>query len=100
MELIRKVMRRLRQELPTHIPVVVRRRTGIARDSLGYCTRQEDHFCIVIDAKLSQVLALNVLVHEYAHALSWTPEHPSFEDHGPEWGVAYAKVYQVAYQTT
>ena len=36
-----------------------------------------------------------VLIHEYAHALSWTPGHMCLDDHGPEWGVAYSKVWML-----
>lgn len=33
------------------------------------------------------------LIHEWAHAMSWTANAPGCGDHGPEWGVAYARAY-------
>jgi hypothetical protein len=37
-----------------------------------------------------------LVVHEYAHALVWTPAARLLNDHGPIWGVAYAEVYRAA----
>lgn len=47
-------------------------------------------------------LMIDGLVHEWAHAMAWNhihdkPGHESY--HGPEWGVAFAKCYQVAYRS-
>ena len=35
-----------------------------------------------------------VLVHEWAHCLAWHEGHETVDDHGPEWGLAVARVYQ------
>lgn len=38
-------------------------------------------------------VAWDLVIHEYAHVLSWTRTHRSFKDHGPLWGAAYSMLY-------
>ena len=91
----------LRQRLPTIVPTRVRR-TRLACGSLGdCCARYSDdghlmRFDIRIAKEAPYQLQLHVLMHEYAHALAWTEDDGSGEvdDHGPEFGLAYARVYQ------
>lgn len=106
MKSFRQMCADLRRELPTRHPVkIFCRKKGLSRKWLGLCNLIEfknpkhNYFRITIQANLCRELRHEVLIHEYAHALSWTQDHPSFDDHGPEWGVAYAKCYQVAMDT-
>lgn len=94
---LRDWARLLRHELPTLLPVEVRR--ARLRGVEGDCClmRRQDgtpyRFRIRIDNRLGTHAAFHVLVHEYAHALAWTTESPRVEDHGPEWGLAMARIW-------
>ncbi len=58
----------------------------------GYCQSKGDKFLIRIDNKLPEHYAIDVLIHELAHVLSWGKD---IEDmHGTYWGKAYSKVYR------
>lgn len=91
----------LRQHLPTIVPVRVRR-TALRCGSLGDCCAKYNEaghlvrFEIRVDRDADYQLQLHVLMHEYAHALAWTEDNGDglVDDHGPEFGLAYARVYQ------
>lgn len=96
---MREVLRDLRSLEPTIVPVKVRRRK--LDDCWGYCAlyREGDsdngkphYFLIVIDNRISKDLVAETLVHEWAHAVAWQ-EGKNVDDHGPEWGVTYARIY-------
>ena len=85
--------------MPPRLPVRVRR---MKLDLDGYCEKREDKFLIRINRKLKETEAVDVLLHEWAHAIAWTSsfDRLSYERfcetmHGPEWGVAYSKVYRL-----
>lgn len=91
--------------LPAAHPVHVRR-CRIAASMDGDCRRTRARFVIRISASLREDVALDALVHEWAHALAWNHLHDRLPDrvalsdadierlyHGPEWGVAYSRVY-------
>ena len=95
----REALRQLRKECPTVWPVAVRRRR-LPPGEFGTVVLLEEppHFRIAISDTLPYQFQLWVLVHEWAHALAWhTEDHPHVEDHGPEFGLAYAKAYQVVF---
>ncbi len=55
-------------------------------------------FIISIHSEIDDVAKLFVLVHEYAHAAQWRVIHQENlreKDHDPEWGVCYAKVWEL-----
>lgn len=94
----RKLLRELREIVPTVAPVITKRRP--LKDCLGYTTARwndaGDHllrFNIVIDSRLSWDATWQVLIHEWAHALAWREGHETITDHGPEWALAYAQIY-------
>ena len=105
----------LKRRVPTQLPVYVslvtppRSWTDSEGEFLwGDCYLLEDspmgpHFRIRINKQLllskayGLFWAFDSLIHEYAHVLSWFPDHMNLEDHGPEWGVAYSKCYQAFY---
>ena len=95
-----KVVKFLKNKLPPSLPVTIRRmKTG---DNEGYCFKQNGKFHIRISSDLEESKVIDVLLHEWAHTLSWSRKldkatHEEFEKivHGPEWGMAYAKVYRL-----
>lgn len=50
-------------------------------------------FTIRIARGLDDRQTLDALIHEYAHVMDWRPYHPLIHDHGPTWGVEYARIY-------
>lgn len=98
----RRVLAALREHCPTLLPVKVRRvRLPRAARCVADCTLEIDRkgraqaFVIRVSSKLPWLSATDALVHEWAHALSFTTQHPSFQDHGPEWGLAMSRCYLV-----
>lgn len=55
----------------------------------------EEHgrFLVRINSRLPEGLLAEVLAHEWAHLLVWDAVDTS--DHGPIWGVAYARCYRI-----
>ncbi len=94
-----QVLQLLRKEMPPPLPVIVRR-SKIKEE--GYCMKSNGKFHIRINIALSESKIIDVLLHEWAHTLAWTNRHDRLtiakfreEVHGPEWGLAYSKVYQL-----
>ncbi len=93
----RDFLRELREVCPTLVPVVTSRRK--LTDCIAYCNliRKDDlphHFVIVIDSALSWEATWQVLVHEWAHALAWNEDSHTVTDHGPEFGIAYSRIWE------
>lgn len=59
----------------------------------GYCEKLRNVFTLTLDKGLTYYETEDKLIHEWAHMLNWKPHHPLEGDHGPTWGVEYAKVY-------
>lgn len=87
------VLRLLRRKLPPAFPISVRRRP--ISEHWGWCEFYGDSFGIAIDKRANNDLAVLILLHEWAHALAWTHRHDTVKDHGPEWGLAYSRVYSL-----
>lgn len=51
-------------------------------------------YTISIEKVIGWDLALQILMHEYAHCLSWSNGNERVSDHDSMWGVAYARVYR------
>jgi len=88
----------LQEELPCEYPVRIR--LVQLKTEYGYCDlkrpqKGKRHFLIVISQGMDFLMAKDTLLHEYAHALCWS-SCPAGESHGPEWGVAFSRVYQAA----
>ena len=94
-----KVALKLRGRCPLIWPVSVRR---VILADWGRCdlVEQGDEyiFRILVSRKLDPDMALLILIHEWAHAVSWSHD-PMVDDHGPEWGVAHARCYSAAFDT-
>ena len=76
-----------RPSLPVQIVIV-----PLAED-WGTCNRVPGRYIIEIDSSLRPCLATRILIHEWAHTLSWDAE----DDHGPAWGVAYSRCYRALF---
>lgn len=83
------VFRYLKSALPPPMSVIIRRVPMNKHD--GLCIDRGDHFLIRIDRRLPEAVAIDVLIHEYAHVLSWGK---SKDVHGHQWGIAYSLVYR------
>jgi len=101
----RTTLRALRAECPAHVPVRVRLVKGPSRH-LGLTNTSSDgkSFNVTLyrtvrepetdrARPVTRQELLDALVHEWAHALSWSATDPS-EAHDAAWGVAYARCYQ------
>ena len=97
----------LREIVPPAFPVDVQV-TRVSRRCEGDCGREGQRFRIRISNRLTESAAIDVLLHEWAHALAWNyrldklsrSQSRSSEQefdllaHGSEWGCAYSRVYQ------
>jgi hypothetical protein len=100
----------LRQHCPAAYPVVIRT-VWLPAHIEGSCSRRRSRFSIRVADRLDEKAAVEVLLHEWAHARSWNhrldacpPVFPTGRDpdlefdelaHGPEWGIAYSLVWRV-----
>ena len=105
----RAVLAGLRDQCPTAMPVVVRT-SWLPETILGQCIRRRQRFVVRLNENMGEPQAVEVLCHEWAHALAWnysldrlakTPglDPVEFEraSHDEAWGCAYSRVWR-AYQ--
>ena len=94
---LRDLVGRLREHAPPLLPVRVYVRQRLPDDHQGWCCLVYDgtrpaRFHILV-RRAAWPTMKDAVLHEWAHALSWQ-EGELTEMHGPEWGLAYARVYQ------
>jgi len=94
----RKSARDLRVLAPPVWAVSVRRCKMPAGDH-GDCSLVskdggQPHFRIRVAKALPEEAQVYVLLHEWAHALSWGSESHRIRAHGPEWGIAMSRIWQ------
>ena len=97
----RSLLSTLRVDCPPAFPVSVRRVQ--LSNLVGRCWKHGKKFHIQIDKRLDQMRAMDVLLHEWAHALAWnhrldaavTDEAFNKLAHDAAWGVAYSEVYSI-----
>ncbi len=100
-----RIVEQLNIYLPPRRPVVVLT-SRLSRHKDGDCSVIGRKFRIRISKDLNLSQAIDVLIHEWAHALSWdacvgkVAKSRSISDyqfdrlaHGPKWGLAYSEVY-------
>jgi len=97
---LRVVLRQLRVLNPPVWPVIVRR---VVMDDYGDCafvkeSRKGPHFVIRVSKSLDGMATIFVLLHEWAHALSWGSDSHRIRNHGPEWGIAMSRIWQSLYE--
>ena len=51
-------------------------------------------FTVRVDRTLAEEAQVYILLHEWAHALSWCSESHRIRAHGPEWGIAMSRIWQ------
>ena len=102
--LFHQIVGLLHELLPARLPIDVRLSAGDGR-RYGDCTLEPSRFRIRVSSRLPDEFAIEVLIHEWAHALSWPrgQKRCSYRwqpmairgpiDHDAAWGRAYAKVY-------
>jgi hypothetical protein len=96
----RALVKALRKHVPPAYPISVRR-ARLCKKLEGRCWKHGKKFIIEIDQKLDEARAIDVLLHEWAHARAWNhmldtaPTDEVFNKlaHDPAWGVAYSEVY-------
>jgi hypothetical protein len=99
----KKLVSFLKKNLPIAYPVSVRR--CVMSSSLdGECIKYNKKFFIKINKDLNENLAVETLIHEWAHARAWNHlldslhvDDDRFDDfsHDATWGVAYSEVYRL-----
>lgn len=101
MKRYRKLVSLLKKRLPLAYPVEVRR-VKLSQDTDGICFKYNKKFFIRISKLLKEDMAMEVLIHEWAHARSWNHLHDKMDEktfidtsHDSTWGVNYAEVYNV-----
>lgn len=108
--LLRATIAGLRTHAPCGFPVVVRT-GGVPVTMDGFCIRRRSRFVIHLGDCLSPSNSVAVLIHEWAHARSWshyldraaqdvragTITEEQFDEisHGPAFGVEYAACWRV-----
>ena len=104
-EFFSRVVKQLKLRLPPNRPVTVLASRQLSKKS-GDCSIVRGKFQIRVSRDLNESEAIDCLLHEWAHCLSWdvcvgkvakdwsVPDH-EFDrlSHGPKWGLAYSKVY-------
>ena len=96
---IKQTLETLRVLCPTQYPVRVRRTKlpdGIFGDA-DYISKGKRHFKIRLCSKLTPEFLVWVLVHEWAHCMTWDLTHSRHDDHGAYFGIAYSEAYQAIY---
>jgi hypothetical protein len=96
----RLLIRILKKHVPPAFPIAVRR-VKLPQHIEGRCWKHAKRFLIEIDKNLDPARAIDVLIHEWAHARAWnhmldeaqTDEAFNKLAHDAAWGVAYAEVY-------
>jgi hypothetical protein len=108
----RRILAHLRGACPAAQPVVVRT-SWLPAGTLGECVRRPRKFVIRLSDELDEQLAIEVLCHEWAHALAWnftldrlskmpgmTEEDFQAASHDEAWGCAYSRVWRAYLDVT
>lgn len=99
-QVYRDLLALLKDKLPAAYPVSVRR-VPLTVKLDGRCWKHGKKFHIQISKNLDESRAIDVLIHEWAHARAWNHRLDNAKNdeefnklsHDAVWGVAYAEVY-------
>ena len=100
------VLAGLRALCPPAMPVVVRA-SQLSETFLGQCVRRRKRFVVLLNDQMGEPQAVEVLCHEWAHALAWNysldrlaktpgldPAEFDRASHDEAWGCAYSRVWR------
>jgi hypothetical protein len=96
-----QVKRLLQKHCPTTKPITVYVKNLHSQQLCGCCLAYLDRlgritrFELKIDRSLSQLTAIDTLLHEWAHAMDQDQNGLAREPHRSSWGKCYAKVWRV-----
>lgn len=98
----RTLVTSLKKHAPPAYPISVKRK-ALRNKTEGVCWKHGKKFFIVVERALGESRAIDVLLHEWAHALAWNDllDNAKTDDefnklaHDASWGVAYSRVYQI-----
>ncbi len=96
----RLLIKLLKKHVPPAFPISVRR-IKLPKHLEGRCWKHGKRFLIEVAEHLEPARAIDVLLHEWAHARAWNhmldaaPTDEAFNKlaHDAAWGVAYSEVY-------
>jgi len=100
-----KTLKMLKKKLPPAYPVSIEYINCL--EKLGhfgltyikeYKGSGRKRFIVQIDTTQCEDMAIETLIHEWAHMISWSVGNnweTWQDDHGPEFGVAFSRVYQL-----
>lgn len=71
-------------------PIKIRRQK-ISKEFHGYCMFKKDHFLIKINKDLSEQHSIDIMMHEIAHADSWSEGI----HHDIDWAISYRRLYRL-----
>jgi len=95
------LVRYLRANAPPLLPVRAYLRNLRGDDAIGLASLRRDSkgralsFVVHIHNGASWPYVRMVLLHEWAHCLAWQDGHDTVDDHGPEWALAFGRLYQI-----
>lgn len=97
----KQLIRLLHRECPPSLPIKVLTKNLYRQQLCGCClaflskSGKINRFVLEIDSSLSQLTAIDTLLHEWAHALDQDLHGIAREPHRASWGKCYAKVWRV-----
>lgn len=89
MKLFYKAARILKSISNAGMPIHIRRVKMKGLD--GSCEERDSYFLIKINKSLNENHAIDVLLHEFAHADAWDKDT---DMHGKNWGLSYSRIYR------
>lgn len=87
----RKIVKLFKNAIRLDFPISIKR-CNLPDDLDGTCSFNGKRFVIKIKKTLPEYYAIDVVIHEIAHAMAWDKEK---DVHGVMWGKAYSKVYRL-----
>lgn len=89
MKLFYKAVRFLKSISTAELPIKIKR---VNMENLdGSCEEKKSYFLIKINKELDENHAIDVLLHEMAHADAWGKDQ---DVHGKNWGLSYSRIYR------
>lgn len=87
----KNVVKLLKSNISAKYPISIHR-VKMAETLHGDCNLIDKKFRIRINKDLDQWMAIETVIHEVAHCLSWNEKQ---DYHWYGWGIAFSKVYRI-----